>query len=197
MVNLKIDSGMVYRSALGAGLKSIGGLYRVQDMPEAQQKLKRQVFMREALVVGAIFVASIFLEGAFANLMPRLKKSLSEGMIQLVQFVPQALAYVVAESGSRQVFPVRQSFEKALEEENEAAFTPNPVPRENPFVTSARHYESLATSQNHFTAPASVFHSIRDAISQEASRVALFQAQSPYPHYWESKRQPMTMRGFY
>lgn len=187
-MSIRITSAMVYRSLLGAGLKSIGGVYRVNDIPDTHPKLRRQMMMREGLVVLAILGTSILLEGVFSKAMPRLNKNLSENLVQLAEFVPQALAYALAETVSRKVFPVRETLEKAFDDDGDGDNPPSGQGTVKPFVSP---------QSNPFMAQRYPQTSRARQMLQPPTPPTLFQAQSYYMDNWDTRRQPVTMRGFY
>lgn len=108
-----ITSAAMHRSLLGAGLKSIGMVARVNDIPQESRQLRRDIATRELWVVGLIFGASLALEALFTRMRPGVRNNL------FVQFVPQAIAYGVAEWLSRKFIPVKETFKQALADEDD------------------------------------------------------------------------------
>ncbi len=166
---LGISRVALNRTLIGTGLKSIGTMARIYDIPREHTELRRKIAIREAFVVGTIFVASLLVESLFRLLKPAMRKN------PVIQFIPQAVAYGFAEWLSREVFPVKESFKKMLDNEN----------AEEPEGTSNERLEK--SDDDHEPTAAYVLSESSEALAQP-----LFKAAP----YWQPAFQANTI-GYY
>lgn len=117
-----VDRMAVARTVVGAGLKSIGSVARIQDIPQEQKALRSQAIQREAILVGSIFAASLALEFLLGRFLKRKN--------EFIKFIPQAIAYTLAEWVSRKLSTYDEILKSSLR-------VPQPQQPKDTFVKQA------------------------------------------------------------
>jgi hypothetical protein len=85
----------IYRTLVGASLKSVGCTARILDVPSDVSELKKKAIQREAVLLSTMIVSSLLLEVLFKHMKPK------KTGFPVLQFIPQILAYAFAEWLSR------------------------------------------------------------------------------------------------
>jgi hypothetical protein len=98
----------VLRSLIGVGPKAIGAVARIWDVPNDCKELKKKVIDREISAVIVVTVASLVLTPLLQLFKPSTRNN------RLVQFIPTAIAYTLAEWWSRKSTNYNAIFTQSL-----------------------------------------------------------------------------------
>ena len=109
MINQAALTRAFYNSVVGTGLKSIGSLTRLSDIPADHQELRARTRSRELTVLALTFVAGLALELGTSLLGPKIRKN------PIMEFIPQALAIYLSEVASRRLTNYSEALRGALE----------------------------------------------------------------------------------
>lgn len=125
-----ISTSAFTRTALGMGLKGIGVLFRISDIPNKPEfvELRKTTMRRESMVlamVGVFSIANEMVLKTLKRLMPHHKTALKAlKKHSVLSLIPQVLSIVMAEYASRLIWPVDKAYQSMTPEAKALALTP-------------------------------------------------------------------------